>query len=188
MRNATFRHPLLALLLAVALALLTSACGSDDTTGTTDETAEAAAETDGDMSMDEHTEAESEHTFAFGEPADASEADRTVQVQALDELAFDPETIEVAAGEVITFEVTNNGVTQHEFTLGDEHAQEEHETEMAEMAEEGMAMHDEPNAITVAAGETKTLTWHFTETGEVLFGCHEPGHYGAGMVGTITVT
>jgi uncharacterized cupredoxin-like copper-binding protein len=31
------------------------------------------------------------------------------------------------------------------------------------------------------------MTWHMTEGGEILFGCHQPGHYQAGMKGTVTV-
>ena len=52
----------------------------------------------------------------------------------------------------------------------------------------GMTMHDDPNAIEVASGETKELTWTFTQAGDLLFGCHEPAHYAGGMVGTIHVT
>lgn len=47
---------------------------------------------------------------------------------------------------------------------------------------------DMPNALDVAPGETKELTWKFTQEGDVLYGCHEPGHYGEGRVGTITIT
>jgi len=32
------------------------------------------------------------------------------------------------------------------------------------------------NQIGLKPGETKSLTWRFTEAGEVLYGCHEPGH------------
>jgi uncharacterized cupredoxin-like copper-binding protein len=50
-----------------------------------------------------------------------------------------------------------------------------------------MEMADEANAITLQPGETKTLEYTFEEAGELLAGCHEPGHYDAGMVATITV-
>ena len=50
-----------------------------------------------------------------------------------------------------------------------------------------MAMADEPNAFMIEPGETKELTWHFTEGGEVLIGCHVPGHYAAGMKAEISV-
>jgi uncharacterized cupredoxin-like copper-binding protein len=58
--------------------------------------------------------------------ADADEAARTVEVTALDTMTFEPDTIDVSAGEVITFVVTNRGQTAHEFTLGDAAMQQEH--------------------------------------------------------------
>ena len=42
-------------------------------------------------------------------------------------------------------------------------------------------------SFSVEPGESALLTWRFTESGEVLFGCHEPGHYEGGMVGTIEI-
>lgn len=142
-----------------------------------------------EMAEDEHGHGgEGEHAFSFGQPAEASEADRTVAIEASDEMAFDPDDVDVQAGEVITFEVTNAGKIPHDFTLGDEAAQEEHEREMAEAMGSEMEMaHDEPNAMTVPPGETRTLTWRFSEPGTVLYGCHQPGHYEAGMVGAVVV-
>lgn len=105
-------------------------------------------------------------------------------------MAFDPDSVDVEAGEVITFEVENTGVIPHDFTLGNEEAQEEHASKMAEaMGSEGMEMaHTEPNAMTVEPGSTKSLTWRFTESGTVLYGCHQPGHYEAGMVGAVVIS
>lgn len=137
-----------------------------------------------DMEEDDHEDVE--ETYHFGAPAEASEADRTITIEATDEMAFDPATVEVSAGEVITFEVVNVGQLPHDFTLGDEEAQHEHEAEMAEMDEE-MA-HAEPNSMTIDAGQTASLTWQFTEDGEVLYGCHQPGHYDSGMVGSVEVS
>lgn len=170
-----------AMLLAslATIALVATACSADDSSG------EPASSVAGSMdmaSMDEHAD-----EFDFGEPADASGADRTVDVAASDEFAYDPEVVEVSVGETITFRVENTGQIVHEFVLGDEHTQEEHEEEMGEMSP-GMAMHDEPNAISIEAGQTKEITWTFTTAGDVLYGCHEPGHYDAGMVGVIHVT
>ena len=96
--------------------------------------------------------------------------------------------MEVEKGETVTFEVTNTGQILHAFVIGDEDAQTEHEAEMQEMASEDMDMeHGDPNAIDIEPGSTNSITWHFTEAGEVLYGCHQPGHYDAGMVGSITV-
>jgi uncharacterized cupredoxin-like copper-binding protein len=54
----------------------------------------------------------------------------------------------------------------HEFVIGDAEVQEEHEVEMQEMSDSGMPMGDEPNALVLEAGETKSITWHFTVAGE----------------------
>lgn len=121
----------------------------------------------------------------YGQPADASEIDRIVEVVASDDLRFSPDAVTVAPGETITFRVVNEGKLVHDFTLGDEAAQAAHEEEMAEMPD--MA-HDEDNAVEVPAGETEELTWRFDEGGEVIYGCHQSGHYAAGMKGRITVT
>lgn len=122
--------------------------------------------------------------FPFGEPAEMAIADRTIEIATTDDLAFDPAELTVTAGETITFRIVNDGTIIHDFTLGDEATQQQHEEEMAEMGE--MAS-DQPNAVTVAAGETKELTWTFTQPGTVVIDCHQPGHYDAGMKGLITV-
>lgn len=47
--------------------------------------------------------------------------------------------------------------------------------------------HDEQGGVRVAPGTTETLEYTFTELGHVLTGCHEPGHYEAGMVRALVV-
>ncbi|MGH2379648.1 MAG: hypothetical protein ACRDG7_00275, partial [Candidatus Limnocylindria bacterium] len=56
---------------------------------------------------------------------------RTVKVNMSDELRYDLESISVAAGETVRFEVTNQGEAAHEFLIGDEAAQAEFAAEMA---------------------------------------------------------
>jgi uncharacterized cupredoxin-like copper-binding protein len=102
-----------------------------------------------------------------------------------DALRIEPAAMTVKAGVPVTFVVTNSGTIEHEFYLGDEEAQAEHEQEMAAMG--GMG-HDEPEGIGVEPGETKELTYTFTEPGQTLAGCHVVGHYDGGMKATITVT
>jgi uncharacterized cupredoxin-like copper-binding protein len=177
--------------------LLIAGCGgaesaAPDDTSSPDVASEMAMESSEMASEMAHDEMDDEHegSFAFGEPADPADADRTVEVRAQEEggFSFEPDTIEVAEGETVTFDVTNDGEAVHEFVIGDEEAQEEHEAEMQAMRSEGeMMMHDEPNAIAIEPGETKSLTWTFSSAGELIYGCHEPGHYDAGMRGTLTV-
>ena len=40
---------------------------------------------------------------------------------------------------------------------------------------------DDAEAVTVEPGESATLTYTFEEAGTVEVGCHQPGHYKAGM-------
>ena len=107
-----------------------------------------------------------------------------IEVSLTDALKIEPASMTVPAGVPITFVVTNSGTVDHEFYLGDEEAQAEHEQEMAD---KGGMTHDEPEGIAVKPGETKELTYTFAESGETLAGCHEVGHYGGGMKATIKV-
>jgi uncharacterized cupredoxin-like copper-binding protein len=108
---------------------------------------------------------------------------RTVEVAATDALRFEPAAITVQAGERVRFVVTNTGTVDHEFYVGDEAAQKEHEQEMAG----GGMMHDDPNGIEVPAGETAELEISFDAPAELLIGCHVLGHWAAGMKATLTV-
>jgi uncharacterized cupredoxin-like copper-binding protein len=116
-------------------------------------------------------------------PPPASE--QRIDVALTDALTIEPAEMSVSAGQPVIFVVTNTGAAVHEFYVGDEAAQAEHEREMADM---GGMPHDEPNGIAVQPGETKELTMAFDAPGELLAGCHLPGHYPAGMRATITVT
>ncbi len=108
-----------------------------------------------------------------------------VIVKLTDALKMEPASISVKAGVPVRFVVTNSGVADHEFFLGDEAAQAAHGEEMSGMA--GMG-HDDPTGIGLKAGETKTLEYTFAKAGSYLAGCHVNGHYAAGMMATITVT
>jgi uncharacterized cupredoxin-like copper-binding protein len=121
-----------------------------------------------------------------GGPADADEAARTVEVTTLDAMTYEPATIDVSAGEVVRFVVTNGGQTIHEFTVGDAAMQQEHADGMADLPD-GFP-HDLPNSIRLQPGETKELTWRFGDAGTLEYACHEPGHYEAGMRGQLTVS
>lgn len=103
-----------------------------------------------------------------------------------DMMRIEPALMSVPAGVPVTFVVTNLGGIEHEFVLGDEAAQQEHEAAMQHMG--GTMAMDDPDAIVVAPGATKELTVVFGEPGEMIAGCHVPGHYAAGMRAVITVT
>ena len=109
-----------------------------------------------------------------------------IVVTLTDAFRIEPCSMTVTAGVPVTFVVTNAGAIAHEFFVGDEAAQTAHDEEMLSMG--GAPMHDEPDGIAVAAGETKELMHTFATPGQYLGGCHVPGHYPAGMKTLITVT
>lgn len=135
--------------------------------------------------MDDHAGMDGADTSAFGQAAVVETADRTIPVSMFDTFSFEPSTISMDKGETIAFEVKNEGKAPHEFVLGDDAFQQDHETEMSEMGSEPPP--DKPFGISVQPGETKTLALAFTEAGTFEYACHVSGHYVAGMVGTITV-
>jgi len=107
-----------------------------------------------------------------------------VEVSLKDTMRIEPAAMTVRAGHAVTFVVTNDGQIAHEFTIGDEDVQQQHEQEMLDMP--GMT-HHEDYAITVEPGTTKELVWTFDKPGTTLAGCHVPAHYPAGMKATITI-
>ena len=148
--------------------------------------------------------ASSAQDHAFGGPADPATADRTIEITMGDNY-FEPDAVEVAAGETIRFVLTNDGGVLHQFTLGPVDLHLQQQEEMAMMAEHGMltdhgadesmagmshgdtAMtHDAPNTVLVPPGETGEVTWRFDEPTELEFASNLPGQYEAGMSGTIT--
>jgi P-type Cu+ transporter len=116
--------------------------------------------------------------------ADSRPVNRTIQVSTSDTLRFSPDVLTVREGETIAFEISNPGAVPHEFFVGPPAEQQAHELEMAG----GVPMHAEPNAIDVPAGTAVRLIYTFDRHGALEYDCHVPGHYPAGMRGTITVT
>ncbi|HZH29135.1 MAG TPA: cupredoxin family protein [Azospirillaceae bacterium] len=144
---------------------------------------------------------------SIGEPAKATASTRTIKIKLVDNL-YEPESIQVRAGETVRFVIVNTGQLLHEFNIGTAAMHAEHQREMAMMMDHGMltptginkAMmnmdhskmgmghsmkHDDPNSVLVEPGETKELVWKFTHAAELEFACNVPGHYEAGMVGKV---
>ena len=113
---------------------------------------------------------------------DTPAADRTIEVRMVD-TAFQPETLEVAAGETVRFAFRNTGKLAHDAFIGDRDAQDGHEQEMrdADGSDHGGHGGGESDAITVDTGESGELTHTFERPGTYEVGCHQPGHYSAGM-------
>ncbi|SFR60418.1 hypothetical protein SAMN03092900_1616 [Thiomicrospira sp. ALE5] len=48
--------------------------------------------------------------------------------------------------------------------------------------------HSEPNMISLNPRQRGAVIWHFDQPGTYYYGCLEPGHYEAGMIGKIIVS
>jgi uncharacterized cupredoxin-like copper-binding protein len=152
------------LALAPALVLIVAACGGGST---------------------------SSPSVAGSSPSSAvspSTAAQRIEVKLTDALRMEPAEMAVRSGQPVTFVVTNAGAIQHEFFVGDQGAQDDHEMAMASMATMVPDGPDGLDGIVLKPGETVELTHTFAAAGAFQAGCHETGHYAAGMKATITVT
>ncbi len=146
------------------------------------------------------------HGEAIGGPGEAAQADRTVEI-AMHDNYYEPERLSVAGGETVRFLVRNEGSLVHEFNIGTATMHAAHQEEMMMMVEHGvleadrinherMKMdmgggrtmeHDDPNSVLLEPGESAEIVWRFPQSADLEFACNVPGHYEAGMVGSLEV-
>jgi uncharacterized cupredoxin-like copper-binding protein len=120
-----------------------------------------------------------------GGPADTDEAVRTVEITALGTMTFNPAAIDVAAGQTVTFEVTNTTQDAGLFVLGDAEAQRTFAEALTHLPEG--PPHDLPYLIRLAPSETKQLTWRFGDPGMQQYAWYQPGNSNAAMFGQVTI-
>lgn len=122
----------------------------------------------------------------WGIAGDARTARRTIEVRMTDDMRFTPSRIQVREGETVRFVVRNDGQMLHEMVIGTKKALDEHAAAMAKFP--GME-HDEAYMTHVKPGqEAGVIIWNFNRPGQFEFACLVPGHYQAGMAGTVSVT
>jgi uncharacterized cupredoxin-like copper-binding protein len=155
--------PGLPLLLALALAPVTPAWSHDD------------------QAMHEPTAAREQKPW--GSAGNAKGA-RTLQVAMGDAMRFSPDRIEVHQGETVRLVLRNTGAVVHEMVIGTPKELREHAAMMKDMP--GME-HAEPSMARVPPGQSGEIVWSFNRPGTFEFACLVPGHYEAGMKGTIVV-
>lgn len=120
----------------------------------------------------------------WGIGGDAAAVRRTVEIRMDDAMRFTPARIEVREGETVRFRVRNAGKVLHEMVIGTPEELKAH----AEMMKKHPGMeHDEPYMAHVGAGKRGDMVWNFNRAGTFQFACLIPGHFEAGMVGTIVV-
>lgn len=128
-------------------------------------------------------------------PGTAS-APREVNIIAKD-WQFLPDPVDFAPGETVLLHIVNGGLEIHEVVIGDASVQAAWEAAEAAVAEHPPGptpvVSVPPDAaglrIVVASGQRVDLTWTVPDgaageagPGELLIGCHIPGHWAKGMV------
>jgi uncharacterized cupredoxin-like copper-binding protein len=135
------------------------------------------------LAAGQHAGGHHDDATVYGEPGKATEVSRVIEVEA-NGMRYTPAAITVRRGETIKFVVKGTDKMPHEFVLGDAKSLKEH----AEVMRRHPDMeHDDPNMVKMGPGGTGTLIWKFSQAGTVEFACLIPGHYEAGMKGSIRV-
>ena len=121
----------------------------------------------------------------WGIAGDAKAAKRTIEISMSDTMRFSPDKIEVRQGETVRFVLKNAGKTLHEMVIGTKKTLDEHAAAMVKFPN---MEHDEPYMAHVAPDKTGAMVWQFNRAGDFEFACLIPGHFQAGMRGTIRVS
>jgi uncharacterized cupredoxin-like copper-binding protein len=121
---------------------------------------------------------------AFGRTGSPDAITRTIEVSMSDEMRFEPSVVHVKTGETIRFVVANGGATLHEMVIGASDDLVKH----AELMQRFPGMeHAEPFMAHADEGQQAEIIWTFDRPGTFEYGCLIPGHFEAGMKGTIYV-
>ncbi len=121
----------------------------------------------------------------WGIAGEAQAVQRTLTIRMSDNMRFTPAHLEVKQGETVRLIVNNSGKLLHELVIGSPQALAEHAEQMLKFP---TMEHGSPDMAHVAARKTGEIVWHFNRAGDFAFACLIPGHYQAGMTGTIRVS
>lgn len=120
----------------------------------------------------------------WGIAAEPRQARRTIEIRMTDDMRFSPSHLEVREGETLRLRAVNRGQVLHEIVIGTPAELQSH----AELMKQHPGMeHDEPYMAHVSPGQRGDIVWTFNRPGDFEFACLIPGHFEAGMRGTIRV-
>lgn len=185
----------------VPILLVAAACGDDDEAGTvTADPAEtcvleaASADHEDADDADGHEESDSHEDDASDSHEDDDHTADLVPEFVVDidmfEFGYSCDLPTLDAGTVLELRFTNIGAVEHEAVIGDMDAQDE----AAEAMAEGDDGHDDGHgdghdvpSITLDSGESGSLVVAFPDAGDLIVGCHIPGHWDSGMRSNFSV-
>lgn len=114
---------------------------------------------------------------------------RSIEVRMDDQMRFTPASLSVQAGETIRFVLHNAGQTEHEMVLGSAQEIAAHAQAMKQAAAGGQAQHTHGTGVEITLGAGQKAEWvvSFPQATVLEMACLIPGHYEAGMRGTVNV-
>jgi len=131
-----------------------------------------------------HSSSMSREQYAWGVAGRAEQATETVTISMTDDMRFTPSKISVKQNQTVKFVIRNDGKIMHEFVIGTTDELLKHAAMMEKFPN---MVHDEPYMAHVEPGASSEIIWTFNRPGAFEFACLLPGHYQAGMKGTILV-
>jgi uncharacterized cupredoxin-like copper-binding protein len=120
----------------------------------------------------------------WGKEGNLKLAKRTIMVDMKDTMRFSPDALNIKQGETVKFIFRNTGSVVHEWVLGTPDELAKHSEVMKKFPD---MEHDAPYMVHVKPNAKGELAWTFNKAGRFSFGCLIPGHWEAGMKGSITV-
>ena len=120
----------------------------------------------------------------YGRPGDPRKVKRTITIDMSDAMRFFPENLSVKRGDTVRFRLRNGGQLPHDMVIG---TMDELKKHAALMKQNPHMEHHDPHGRHVRPGKSASLVWQFTKPGEFYYACLVPGHFEAGMIGTIVV-
>ncbi|HEX2825534.1 MAG TPA: cupredoxin family protein [Burkholderiales bacterium] len=120
----------------------------------------------------------------FGREGDPKKATRTVRIELSDTMRYFPDHVTVRKGQTVRFNLKNSGELPHEMVIGTMDDLKKH---AATMRKHAATDPEDANMAHVEPGRSGRIVWQFTRAGEFYYGCLVPGHFEAGMIGTIVV-
>lgn len=120
----------------------------------------------------------------FGREGDPRKVKRVLTIETSDAMRYFPDQIRVKKGQTVRLLVRNGGQLPHEVVIGTMDDLKKH---AALTRRNGEGALEAPNIARVEPGATGRIDWQFTKAGEFYYGCLTPGHFDAGMIGTIVV-
>jgi uncharacterized cupredoxin-like copper-binding protein len=109
---------------------------------------------------------------------------RVIKIEMSDTMRYFPAELRVKRGDTVRFVLRNSGKLPHDMVIG---SMDELKKRAALVKQNGETELTGAPGARVPPGASARIVWQFTRPGEYYYACLVPGHFDAGMIGTIVV-